>query len=149
MFRFIVKYLGFLKRVPLLALLFDSQLKLWILITNTQLLDCLDDIEDEVLSWGGTSLSMHKFGGMQFNCNGKEMGHIHSNGILDIRFSRIIKQQLIEQGRVTDHHVFANSGWISFYIRKQEDVAYAVKLLKMSWMKINTKQQMAIDFAAI
>jgi len=139
MFRFIVKHLGFLKQVPLLPHLFDSQLKLWVLLTNRQLLDCFDDIENEVLSWDGTGLSVHKFGGLQFNCNDKEIGHVHSNGILDIRFSRITKQQLIAEGKVTDHHVFGNSGWISFYIRKREDVAYAVKLLKMSLLKINSK----------
>jgi hypothetical protein len=138
MFKFIVKYLGFLKSAPLLAYLFDSQFKLWLLFTNIELLDCLDDIEAEVLSWKGTSVSLHKYGGIQFNCKGKEIGHIHSNGILDIRFSRKIKQQLMKAGRISDHHVFTNSGWISFYVLKKADVAYANQLLKMAYLKINS-----------
>ena len=141
MFKFIIKYLGFLKSFPLLAYLFDSQFKLWMLITNPELLDCLDDIEAEILSWKGASVSLHKYGGMQFNCNGKEIGHIHSNGILDIRFSRNIKQQLMEEGRISDHHVFTNSGWISFYVMKKGDVVYAVSLLKMAYLKINNDLQ--------
>ncbi len=136
MFSFIVKYFGFLKSVPLLAYLFDSQLKLWMLVCNPELFDCLDDIEAEVLSWKSTTQSLHKYGGLQFNCDGMEIGHIHSNGILDIRFSKKIKEQLMADGRVNRHHVFTRSGWISFYIRKKEDTAYAIKLLKMAYLKI-------------
>ena len=142
MFKFIVKYLGFLKSVPLLPHLFDSQLKLWLLITNQEIQDCLDNIEAEVLSWEGISFGMHKYGGMQFNCSGKEIGHIHSNGILDIRFNRKIKQALTEEGRINNHHIFTNSGWVSFYIRKKEDGEYAIKLLKMAYLKINSEHEL-------
>ena len=137
MFKFVVKYLGFLKSIPLLAHLFDSQLKLWLLLTNAALLDSFDAIETEVLSWNGTSVSLHKYGGLQFNCNGKEIGHIHSNGILDIRFNRKQKLQLMAEGRISDHHIFTNSGWTSFYVRNSEDVAYASGLLKMAYLKMN------------
>jgi len=136
MFNFVVRYLGFLKRVPLLPHLFDSQLKLWLLLTNNEIMDCLDDLEAEVLAWYGTSVSLHKFGGIQFNCKGKEIGHVHSNGILDILFTRSIKQALIDEGRISDHHVFKNTGWISFYIRKKADYEYAKKLLHMAYLKI-------------
>jgi hypothetical protein len=136
MFSFVVKYLGFLKSLPLLAHLFDSHFKFWALITNSALLDCMDDIEAEVLSWKGTSAGLHKYGGLQFNCNKKEIGHIHSNGILDIRFNREIKQQLLAEGRISNHHVFTNSGWISFYVNKKEDAAYAIELLRMAYLKL-------------
>jgi hypothetical protein len=141
MFKFVIKYLGFLKRAPLLPHLFDSQFKLWLLFTNAELLDCLSDIETEVLSWGQTSISMHKFGGVQFNCCGREIGHIHSNGILDILFTRKIKQQLMEEGRISDHHAFAGSGWISFYITNKEDTTYAVNLLKIAYLKIQNEER--------
>jgi predicted DNA-binding protein (MmcQ/YjbR family) len=115
--------------------LFDTQLKLWSLITNPAMLDSLDNIEAEVLSWPGTNTTLHKYGGMQFNYNGHEIGHVHSNGILDIRFSRKTKQQLMDEGRVNDHHVFDKSGWISFYIRGKEDADNAVELLRMAYLK--------------
>jgi len=140
MFKFVIKYFGFLKRAPLLPHLFDSQFKLWLLFTNAALLDCLSDIETEVLNWEQTTISMHKFGGIQFNCNGREIGHIHSNGILDILFSRKIKEQLMAEGRISDHHVFARSGWISFYITKKDDQAYAVRLLEMAYLKIKSEE---------
>lgn len=119
-----------------MAHLFDSQLRLWSLITNPGLLDCFDELEAEVLGWDNTSIGLHKYGGTQYNYKGKEIGHIHSNGILDIRLSRKIKNQLMAEGRIDNHHIFENTGWISFYIRHQSDNAYAKKLLKIAYLNI-------------
>ncbi len=105
------------------------------LIIGSEMLDCLDDIETEVLLWKGTYTSLHKYGGIQFNCNGKELGHIHSNGILDIRFSKKTKTQLMIEGKIAHHHIFKDTGWISFYIKGKEDNEYAIKLLKMAYSK--------------
>lgn len=131
MFVFIIRYFGFLKFVPGLALLFDAQLKLWTLIANPNLLDWIDDIEKIVLTWPGTTITTHKYGGLQFNYHGKELGHIHSNGLLDMLLSRKIKQQLIQQDRrVQDHHSFKNSGWISVYIKYNGDKQLALELFE-------------------
>ena len=135
LFSFFVSYFGFLKFVPLAALVFDAWLKLWSLITNPCLLDGIDDIEAEVSTWAGVTVGLHKYGGIQFNYQGKELGHIHGNGILDMRFSRAIKNRLMEEKRISHHHVFPDSGWITFYICKKEDSDYAVSLLKMVYKK--------------
>lgn len=134
MFNFIVRNFGFLKHIPLLPHIFDSMLRLWIFLSKQQLLDAFDSIEDEVLSWKGTHISIHRYGGLQFNVRKKEIGHLHSNGLLDIVYSRHIKKILIKEGRVTDHHLFKKSGWISFYISHPEDKVYAVKLLMLSYV---------------
>lgn len=118
-----------------MGLLFDSQLKIWMLITGSAIPDYLDSIEAEVLSWPGTTSTLHKYGGMQFNYNRTEIGHIHSNGLLDILFDRKTKQLLFTEGRIEHHHTFINSGWISFYITENEDKEYAIKLLKMAYSK--------------
>jgi hypothetical protein len=136
-FTFVIRYLGFLKAIPLLPYLFDSQLMLWTLFTNPQILDALDSIEAEVLHWQGTDKRLHKYGGLQFDFNGKEIGHIHSNGLLDIRFSRKIKKQLLAEGRVNHHHVFEKSGWISFYIENKNDAQYAKELLRKAYESLN------------
>nr|WP_231876029.1 luciferase family protein [Mucilaginibacter sp. L294] len=134
MFVFIIRYFGFLKFIPGLALLFDAQLKLWTLIVNPNLLDWIDDIEHEVLTWPGTTVTTHKYGGLQFNYNGKELGHIHSNGLLDMLLNRKIKQQLMQQDRrVQDHHSFKNSGWISVYMKHHDDKQLALALLERAY----------------
>lgn len=133
MFDFTVRYLGFLKSVPLLPHLFDALLRIVTLLSNKALLDYMDEIENEVRSWRRTSVHVHKFGGIQFNLRDKEIGHIHGNGLLDILFSRSIKTQLLREGKVSDHHIFRNSGWVSFYIRTRQDRDAAIALLRQSY----------------
>lgn len=108
-------------------------LKLWVLVTHSEILDWMDEIEAEVLSWKGTTISKHKYGGLQFNYNGKEIGHLHSNGLLDILYSRKIKKKLMEYGKIKQHHVFESSGWISFYLERPADKRYAIQLLLISY----------------
>lgn len=134
-FSFTLKYLGVLKFIPLFPQVFDNLLKLWVFVTKPELLDWQDELETEILSWKGTSTSLHKYGGLQFNFKGKELGHLHSNGLLDVLYSRAIKQQLLDDGRVESHHVFKESGWISFYITNQSDRNYAIKLLRIAYKR--------------
>ncbi|WP_285008193.1 luciferase domain-containing protein [Pedobacter faecalis] len=133
MFQFVVRHFGFLKNVPLLPHVFESLLKLHTFILRSHLLDAFDHIEAEVMRWDGTTICMHKYGGMQFNVAKKEIGHLHGNGILDVLYSRKVKTLLVEEGKVTDHHTFKKSGWVSFQIVSPEDTAYAIKLLKLSY----------------
>ena len=134
MFEFIVKYFGFLKHIPPLPQIVDGLIKLHTFLFRKEILNYLDAIEKVVLSWNGTSLKMHRYGGVQFDVNKKEIGHIHSNGLLDVLLKREIKEQLIREGRVQEHHTFARSGWISFYIKTEKDKEYAIELLEYSYL---------------
>jgi len=137
MFRFIVHRLNFLKTIPFFALVYDSCLKIGVWLTAPEKLSWFDEIENEVLSWEGTNVSLHKFGGTQFNYGTKEMGHLHSNGLLDILFNRRAKQELLASGKAEIHHVFKKSGWISFYIATENDLANAKFLLKRAYQSMN------------
>lgn len=112
---------------------YDGMLRLWTLIAKPEILDWIDEIEKEVLSWENNTVHLHKYGGIQFDYFGKEIGHIHSNGLLDMLLSRKIKAQLMAEGRIQDHHSFNNTGWISFYMRTSEDKDYAIALLRLGY----------------
>lgn len=145
MFLFVIRYFGFLKLIPGLAILFDGWLKLWTFITHPDKLDWIDEIEAEVLTWNGTKATIHKYGGLQLNFSGKEIGHIHSNGLLDMLLSRKLKEQLMQDIRVKDHHTFKNTGWISFFIHTKQDAAYALELLRVGYAKA-TNNDVVIEF---
>lgn len=134
MFNLVVKYAAPLKHVPVLPHLFDSLLKISTMFSNKNLLDYVDDIENEVLSWKHVTLQMHKFGGVQFNFCGKELGHIHGNGLLDILFSRKTKSEFMLKYSVKEHHVFKDSGWISFQVKTEADKKIAIQLLRYSYL---------------
>jgi len=137
-FNLIVRYLIFLKQIPLLPWLFDALLLIGNYCFKRSLVLSIEEIEDEVARWEGVTTSIHRYGGLQFNYHGLEIGHIHSNGLLDILFDRKVKSNLIAAGGATDHHVFPQSGWISFQIERKEDVIQAIALLKLKW---NLKQK--------
>ena len=133
MFDWIVKHLGFLKHAPVIPHVFDAFLKIISLIRNKHLLDYMDAIENEVCSWQHISVSAHKYGGIQFNFNKFELGHIHGNGLLDILLSREQKSVLMKKYPVQDHHIFKNSGWISFWIKTPQDKQTAIELLRFAY----------------
>jgi RAB protein geranylgeranyltransferase component A len=134
MFRFTIKYFGFLKFVPGLPHLFDAMLKLWTLTFDPKLLDWIDEIEKEVSGWDNVDVSTHKYGGLQLNYGNIELGHIHSNGLLDMLLNRKIKEQLMrEYNRVQDHHSFKNSGWISFYMSAYGDKELVLRLFEIAY----------------
>lgn len=134
MLDWVVKNLGFLKHVPVLPHVFDVWLKLISLFTNKNLSDYIDEIEFEVLSWQHTHVSVHKYGGIQFNKHKRELGHIHGNGLLDVLLNREQKFLLMKQYAVEDHHVFKNSGWISFRIKTPTDKLTAIEILRYAYV---------------
>lgn len=97
-------------------------------------------IEAEVLSWPKTSAHPHRFGGVGFRLGTREIGHLHGNKLLDVPFPTKVRNELIAAGLAQPHHVMPDSGWISFYIQKDEDVQAAIDLIKRSY-EIASKQR--------
>ena len=135
MFAFIVKRLGFMKHIPFAAAGIDGLLRLHTVIWHPKVSDYLDEVEQSVLAWEGAWLGYHKYGGIQFNVGKKEIGHVHGNGLLDIHFTKSKKAQLLSEGRVEEHHVLENTGWISLYIRSDADKENAISLLHESYLQ--------------
>ncbi|TWR30285.1 hypothetical protein FPZ43_04930 [Mucilaginibacter pallidiroseus] len=134
MFGFVIKHFGFLKYVPLAPHVFDAMLKVWTAFSRPHVLGYIDTIEAELMRWQGMRLTIHKYGGIQFNYHGKELGHIHSNGLLDMPLSRKQKHQLMQQhATVQDHHTFKGTGWISLFIKAEGDVQLTMSIFQLAY----------------
>ena len=125
---------GFLKNIPFLPHVFDAWLKLHAFIFNPSLMKRIDRIEQRIEFWDGVEVLNHKYGGLQFNYKRLEVGHVHSNGLLDIKFSRSRRDALIAEGLAEAHHVFKQSGWISYWIHDDESAEHALSLLRESYL---------------
>lgn len=112
MFRWVAK-LGMLKRVPLMPWLWDALMGIWNIAFHPAIAAAIDRIETQVTTWEGVTVTLHRYGGRQFNYHGREIGHIHSNGLADILLDRKTKQCLLLRGLVENHHTFPDSGWVS------------------------------------
>ncbi len=93
-----------------------------------------DEVKEIVGSWDGVSVEAHRFGGLEYQLSGIELGHLHGSRLLDVPFTKKVRDLLIEQDLAAEHHILKDSGWISFYLKKPEDTAHALWLLNVSYL---------------
>ena len=104
----------------------------------------IDEIVKEVSGWEGITADPHRFGGTEFRYGKPEIGHIHRNGLTDIPFPMKIRDELIKEKIVHPHHILPESGWISFYVKNEEDIMTAIKLFRLSYLRYAIKRSNAM-----
>jgi hypothetical protein len=90
-------------------------------------------IEQTVTGWEGISAKPHRFGGREFNLGNREVGHIHGDYMVDIPFPVKVRKELVAAGKAEPHHLLPESGWVSYYIRKEDDISGAIDLFERSY----------------
>jgi hypothetical protein len=115
--------------VSLLPCLFDCLLLIGSALFACATFRAIAAVQNEAAALPGVTFSVHRYGGTQFDLDGREIGHVHGNGVLDLRFPRSVRDQLVRAGRAQVHHTFPDSGWVSVELRCQEDVQAASYLL--------------------
>ena len=93
-------------------------------------------IAGEVLRWPGTSSQPHRFGGVEFRYAGHELGHLHGSRQADLPFPVRIREELVASGRASPHHILPQTGWVTYYISGEDDVARVVALFRLNYDRI-------------
>jgi hypothetical protein len=101
--------------------------------------DHLKKFEQEVSAWQHVSVHPHRFGGMEFQFGDAEVGHVHTNGIVDIPFPRSIRDALLADGLAEEHHWVPNSGWITFRMRSEKGLRHALWLMRLAYLRYTLK----------
>jgi hypothetical protein len=133
MFNFVVRHLRGLRFVPGLAFGFDCLLLAFYMLVRPRVIAAIEQVETETLAWPGVTKGLHRFGGAELRVGGREIGHLHGNGLLDVPLTRALRQQLVADGKAKPHHIYPASGWISYYMNSEYDVRGAVALLRLSY----------------
>ena len=97
-------------------------------------------ITETLLLWEGVSTAPHRFGGVEYRLQTRELGHIHGDHLVDIPFPKKVRDEIVKAGLAEPHHILPETGWVSFYLRKEEDVQTAIGLLRRSY-EIALKQK--------
>lgn len=92
-----------------------------------------EEIQNRVAEWENISVQPHRFGGIEFRLGKREIGHLHGDSLLDIPFPMKLRNDLIARGRVEQHHVLPQSGWISFRMHSPADTEQAIRLLRLAY----------------
>jgi hypothetical protein len=105
----------------------------------------IERIKKEILSWPNVTAEPHRFGGIEFRVNKREMGHIHGESVADLPFPMKIRNDLVNSGRVSPHHVLPKSGWVSYWIDQdigqEHEVSAVLELFKMRYEQLKPRVQ--------
>jgi Family of unknown function (DUF5519) len=106
----------------------------------------LEEVQKEILSWPNVTAEPHRFGGIEFRVNKREMGHIHGESLADLPFPMKTRNDLVNSGRVSPHHVLPKSGWVSYWInqdkeQQEHEVSAVVELFKMRYEQLKPRAQ--------
>jgi Family of unknown function (DUF5519) len=89
-------------------------------------------IHNAMLEQEGVTAHPHRFGGTEYRLGKREIGHVHGERLVDIPFPKPVRDEVIAGGLAEPHHLLPESGWISLYLRQEQDTQTAVELLNRS-----------------
>lgn len=92
-----------------------------------------EKLKQELLSWEDVAAYPHRFGGTEYRVGKREIGHIHGNHIADLPFPTKVRHTLVAEGRAQPHHLLKDSGWVSFYIKSDDDLPALIELFKLNY----------------
>jgi hypothetical protein len=100
----------------------------------------LASFEQQIAALPEVSVHPHRFGGREFRIGSAELGHIHSDGTLDIPFPRDLRDALLNAGLVQEHRWVPNSGWTTFRLRGERELPRALWLMRLSYLRYTLKK---------
>jgi hypothetical protein len=129
MFRFVVRHLRWLARIPLATHLFDALLLTGTALFHPETLRAIEMLEAAALRLPGVRPTRHRYGGFGFVCEGSEFAHLHGNGLLDVKLTRERAAEIVAAGRASPHHIFGPSAWVSLQLKTRDDCNVGLEIL--------------------
>jgi hypothetical protein len=99
-----------------------------------------ETIEVAMQALPGVTPSPHRFGGTEYCLGRREIGHVHGDSLVDIPFTKRIREELVAAGRAERHHILPDSGWVSVYLREPADLDRAIELLRYSYERAQPRR---------
>src|ERR1700739_3522045 len=85
-----------------------------------------------VKGWQEVEVRPHRYGGLEFRLGKRELGHIPGEALCVIPFPKTVRNEIVAAGEAEPHHILPNSGWVSLFLRTNEDGERAISLLERS-----------------
>jgi hypothetical protein len=89
-------------------------------------------IQNEVGAWPGVTVETHP-GMIFFHVGRREIGHLHAERMADLPFPVRIREGLVAERKADLHYLHPASGWITYYIRGEQDIPAIVELFRMNY----------------
>ena len=131
--KFIAKTFSPFKRIPFLPILIDEQLKIFTLFFRPKVFQQMIEVVKWMKELPDIKSKYHKYGGLEFQINGKEVCHIHGDGLTDVSLNKEYAEKLIRTTRAEEHHVIKNSGWISYQITSKTITSELIQIIQQAY----------------
>jgi hypothetical protein len=137
-FRFVITRFGTLRSVWPLTQAFDVGLGVLTVITAPAVFLCLARVKHEVGSWPDVKKARHPLGGTQFNWKNVELGHVHSNGVADLRLSPGEQYEVLSKYLAQRHHTAPKSTWVSYFNERKDQDEAVISLFRIPYHRLTT-----------
>ena len=77
----------------------------------------------------------HRGGLLFFRVGAREIGHLHGNRLADLPFPVRIREKLVAAGKADLHYIHPKSGWITYYIRGEQDIQAIIELFRLNYSR--------------
>ena len=89
-------------------------------------------IHSAMLNQDGVTAHPHRFGGTEYRLGKREIGHVHGERLVDIPFPKQARDAAIAEDKAEPHHILPDSGWVSIWLKTDQNVTDAIELLQRS-----------------
>ena len=73
------------------------------------------------------------------------LAHLHGERLADLPFPIEVRKELVASRRALPHHIYPESGWVSYWIRNSDDIPAVVDLFKIQYERLKIRS--AIPYA--
>src|SRR6186713_2601681 len=94
-----------------------------------------EQIAREVMTWPGVTVESHRGGMIFFHVGRREIGHLHGERLADLPFPVRIREKLVAEGKADLHYLHPKTGWVSYYVRSEDDVDRIVELFRLNYAR--------------
>lgn len=85
--------------------------------------------------WPDVSIVERSDGGSEFRLEGREIGHVHEGGRVDVCLTCELRDQVLTDGLADRHSPPHDRSWVSYLIRERSDVGGAIRLLRLAYLR--------------
>ena len=127
---FLARYFAWVQRVfPWAPAIFDAMLMLWALTVTPRRFMVQERLWNQILDLTGVSETSHRYGGREAVFQGRELCHIHGNGVLDFILPKGVDVPNALNTRIHPHHVYPNSRWRTIVVDRTLNTVAVISLL--------------------
>ena len=144
---FLARHFSWVPRVfPWAPQIFDGLLMLFALLITPRRFIVQERLWNQILDITGVSETSHRYGGREAVLQGRELCHIHGNGVLDFILPKDVDIPDALLSHIYPHHVYPDSRWRTIVVSGMLPVSCLLRLLEaIAYRRTSRSESQPLD----